>query len=87
MSVFFSGRPWIGAGALAPDKHSKDIEHLDNYAKERWEVGKHDILSHASGAVRHARSSRGRGTQNPMMDRDLKVEFHLPRHFWPYLPH
>ena len=37
----FSGSPWTGRGAapLPPDKNSRDIEFLDKYALERWEVG------------------------------------------------
>lgn len=38
--VYCSGDPWTGRGvaALPPDKNSRDVEFLDKYAVERWEV-------------------------------------------------
>ena len=39
------GSPWVGRSisALGPDKNSKDIDFLDKYAMERWEVS-YEIL-------------------------------------------
>ena len=37
-NMCFSGKPWCGSGQLTIDKHARDVEQLDKYAQERWEV-------------------------------------------------
>lgn len=35
----YRGRVWADEGStLGPDRHARDIESLDRYAMERWEV-------------------------------------------------
>ena len=34
----YSGKPWSGTGKTAPDKNAKDIDSLNRYAMDRWEV-------------------------------------------------
>ena len=35
---FFSGSPWSMPGHHGEDKHKRDIEFLNRYADEQWEV-------------------------------------------------
>lgn len=35
---FFRGSPWAVVGHKGEDKHSRDVNFLDSYADERWEV-------------------------------------------------
>lgn len=37
--LLFRGAQWADEGSsLGPDRHARDIESLDRYAMERWEV-------------------------------------------------
>nr|XP_009860684.1 general transcription factor IIH subunit 4 [Ciona intestinalis] len=38
------GEPWSSTAHLGPDKHGKDIESLDKYASERWEMLLHYLV-------------------------------------------
>uniref|UniRef100_A0A8D3EC53 General transcription factor IIH subunit 4 n=1 Tax=Scophthalmus maximus TaxID=52904 RepID=A0A8D3EC53_SCOMX len=46
------GRAWADEGStLGPDRHARDIESLDRYAMERWEVILHFMVGSPSAAV------------------------------------
>lgn len=46
------GRAWADEGStLGPDRHARDIESLDRYAIERWEVILHFMVGSPSAAV------------------------------------
>lgn len=48
----FSGKPWADEGnSLGPDRHARDVESLDRYAMERWEVILHFMVGSPSAAV------------------------------------
>lgn len=49
---FVSGKPWADEGSnLGPDRHARDVESLDRYAMERWEVILHFMVGSPSAAV------------------------------------
>lgn len=46
------GRAWADEGStLGPDRHARDIESLDHYATERWEVILHFMVGSPCAAV------------------------------------
>lgn len=46
------GKAWADEGSsLGPDRHARDIESLDRYALERWEVILHFMVGSPSAAV------------------------------------
>lgn len=46
------GRAWADEGSsLGPDRHARDIESLDRYAIERWEVILHFMVGSPCAAV------------------------------------
>ncbi|XP_029022748.1 general transcription factor IIH subunit 4 [Betta splendens] len=46
------GRAWVDEGStLGPDRHARDIESLDRYAMERWEVILHFMVGSPNAAV------------------------------------
>lgn len=46
------GKAWADEGSsLGPDRHARDIESLDRYAMERWEVILHFMVGSPSAAV------------------------------------
>lgn len=46
------GRAWADEGStLGPDRHARDIESLDRYAMERWEVILHFMVGSPCAAV------------------------------------
>ncbi|XP_052389677.1 general transcription factor IIH subunit 4-like [Carassius gibelio] len=46
------GKPWADEGSnLGPDRHVRDVERLDRYAMERWEVILHFMVGSPSAAV------------------------------------
>lgn len=48
----YRGRAWADEGStLGPDRHARDIESLDRYALERWEVILHFMVGSPSAAV------------------------------------
>lgn len=50
--VVVSGKPWADEGSsLGPDRHARDVESLDRYAMERWEVILHFMVGSPSAAV------------------------------------
>lgn len=49
---FNRGKAWADEGsALGPDRHARDIDSLDHYAMERWEVILHFMVGSTSAAV------------------------------------
>uniref|UniRef100_A0A671R6N3 General transcription factor IIH subunit 4 n=1 Tax=Sinocyclocheilus anshuiensis TaxID=1608454 RepID=A0A671R6N3_9TELE len=49
---FVGGKPWADEGSnLSPDRHGRDVESLDRYAMERWEVILHFMVGSPSAAV------------------------------------
>uniref|UniRef100_A0A3Q3KFT0 General transcription factor IIH subunit 4 n=1 Tax=Monopterus albus TaxID=43700 RepID=A0A3Q3KFT0_MONAL len=52
IALLGGGRAWADEGsALGPDRHARDIESLDRYAMERWEVILHFMVGSPSAAV------------------------------------
>lgn len=50
--LILRGRAWADEGStLGPDRHARDIESLDRYATERWEVILHFMVGSACAAV------------------------------------
>ncbi len=50
--MFVSGKPWADEGSsLGPDRHARDVESLDSYAMERWEVILNFMVGSPSAAV------------------------------------
>uniref|UniRef100_A0A4W4F1M8 General transcription factor IIH subunit 4 n=1 Tax=Electrophorus electricus TaxID=8005 RepID=A0A4W4F1M8_ELEEL len=46
------GKTWADEGSgLGPDRHARDVESLDRYAMERWEVILHFMVGSPSAAV------------------------------------
>lgn len=46
------GKSWADQGdSLGPDRHARDVESLDKYALERWEVVLHFMVGCPSAAV------------------------------------
>lgn len=46
------GTAWADEGSsLGPDRHARDVESLDRYALERWEVILHFMVGSPSAAV------------------------------------
>uniref|UniRef100_A0A3B4XU87 General transcription factor IIH subunit 4 n=1 Tax=Seriola lalandi dorsalis TaxID=1841481 RepID=A0A3B4XU87_SERLL len=52
IALLGGGRAWADEGStLGPDRHARDIESLDRYAMERWEVILHFMVGSPSAAV------------------------------------
>ncbi|XP_069054846.1 general transcription factor IIH subunit 4 [Lepisosteus oculatus] len=52
VALLGGGKAWTDdASQLGPDKHARDIESLDKYAMERWEVILHFMVGSPSAAV------------------------------------
>ncbi|XP_061615985.1 general transcription factor IIH subunit 4 isoform X2 [Phyllopteryx taeniolatus] len=52
IALLGGGRSWADEGSsLGPDRHARDIESLDRYAMERWEVILHFMVGSPSAAV------------------------------------
>ncbi|XP_014679157.1 PREDICTED: general transcription factor IIH subunit 4-like [Priapulus caudatus] len=52
IALLGGGKAWQGAvTGGTPDKYSKDVTFLDNYAKERWECVLHFMVGSTSGAA------------------------------------
>ncbi|CAB1454317.1 unnamed protein product [Pleuronectes platessa] len=52
IALLGGGTAWADEGStLGPDRHSRDIESLDRYAMERWEVILHFMVGSPSAAV------------------------------------
>uniref|UniRef100_A0A3Q3WER9 General transcription factor IIH subunit 4 n=1 Tax=Mola mola TaxID=94237 RepID=A0A3Q3WER9_MOLML len=52
ITLLGGGRAWADEGStLGPDRHARDIESLDRYATERWEVILHFMVGSACAAV------------------------------------
>lgn len=50
--ILASGKSWADEGGnLGPDRHARDVESLDRYAMERWEVILHFMVGSPSAAV------------------------------------
>lgn len=50
--LILRGRAWADEGStLGPDRHARDIESLDRYATERWEVILHFMVGSPCAAV------------------------------------
>ena len=46
------GKAWADEGcSLGPDRHARDVDSLDRYAMERWEVILHFMVGSPSAAV------------------------------------
>uniref|UniRef100_A0A8C6U5V5 General transcription factor IIH subunit 4 n=1 Tax=Neogobius melanostomus TaxID=47308 RepID=A0A8C6U5V5_9GOBI len=53
IALLGGGKAWAdeGGSSLGPDRHARDIESLDKYAMERWEVILHFMVGSPSAAV------------------------------------
>uniref|UniRef100_A0A7N9AXY4 General transcription factor IIH subunit 4 n=1 Tax=Mastacembelus armatus TaxID=205130 RepID=A0A7N9AXY4_9TELE len=52
IALLGGGRAWADEGStLGPDRHARDIDSLDRYAMERWEVILHFMVGSPSAAV------------------------------------
>uniref|UniRef100_A0AAR2KEY5 General transcription factor IIH subunit 4 n=1 Tax=Pygocentrus nattereri TaxID=42514 RepID=A0AAR2KEY5_PYGNA len=52
IAVLGGGKAWADEGSsLGPDRHARDVESLDRYAMERWEVILHFMVGSPSAAV------------------------------------
>ncbi|XP_049457553.1 general transcription factor IIH subunit 4 isoform X2 [Epinephelus fuscoguttatus] len=52
IALLGGGRAWADEGStLGPDRHARDIESLDRYAMERWEVILHFMVGSPCAAV------------------------------------
>lgn len=52
IALLGGGKPWADEGSsLGPDRHARDVESLDRYATERWEVILHFMVGSPSAAV------------------------------------
>uniref|UniRef100_A0A3B3Z818 General transcription factor IIH subunit 4 n=1 Tax=Periophthalmus magnuspinnatus TaxID=409849 RepID=A0A3B3Z818_9GOBI len=52
IALLGGGKAWADEGSsLGPDRHARDIESLDKYALERWEVILHFMVGSPSAAV------------------------------------
>ncbi|XP_049606446.1 general transcription factor IIH subunit 4 [Syngnathus scovelli] len=52
IALLGGGQAWADEGSsLGPDRHARDIESLDRYAVERWEVILHFMVGSPSAAV------------------------------------
>uniref|UniRef100_A0A8C2GSB8 General transcription factor IIH subunit 4 n=2 Tax=Cyprinus carpio TaxID=7962 RepID=A0A8C2GSB8_CYPCA len=52
VALLGGGKPWADEGSnLGPDRHARDVESLDRYAMERWEVILHFMVGSPSAAV------------------------------------
>ncbi|KAI2652688.1 General transcription factor IIH subunit 4 [Labeo rohita] len=52
IALLGGGKPWADEGSnLGPDRHARDVESLDRYAMERWEVILHFMVGSPSAAV------------------------------------
>uniref|UniRef100_A0A673HCC7 General transcription factor IIH subunit 4 n=1 Tax=Sinocyclocheilus rhinocerous TaxID=307959 RepID=A0A673HCC7_9TELE len=52
IALLGGGKPWADEGSnLSPDRHGRDVESLDRYAMERWEVILHFMVGSPSAAV------------------------------------
>uniref|UniRef100_A0A672MWU3 General transcription factor IIH subunit 4 n=1 Tax=Sinocyclocheilus grahami TaxID=75366 RepID=A0A672MWU3_SINGR len=52
IALLGGGKPWADEGGnLGPDRHARDVESLDRYAMERWEVILHFMVGSPSAAV------------------------------------
>ncbi|KAM3596505.1 uncharacterized protein V6R79_015729 [Siganus canaliculatus] len=52
IALLGGGQVWADEGStLGPDRHARDIESLDRYAMERWEVILHFMVGSPSAAV------------------------------------
>ncbi|XP_008330026.1 general transcription factor IIH subunit 4 [Cynoglossus semilaevis] len=52
IALLGGGKAWADEGsALGPDRHARDIDSLDHYAMERWEVILHFMVGSTSAAV------------------------------------
>uniref|UniRef100_A0A3Q2Z4P2 General transcription factor IIH subunit 4 n=1 Tax=Hippocampus comes TaxID=109280 RepID=A0A3Q2Z4P2_HIPCM len=52
IALLGGGQAWADEGSsLGPDRHARDIESLDRYAMERWEVILHFMVGSPSAAV------------------------------------
>ncbi|KAG7457552.1 hypothetical protein MATL_G00228210 [Megalops atlanticus] len=52
VAVLGGGKAWVDEGSsLGPDRHARDVESLDRYAMERWEVILHFMVGSPSAAV------------------------------------
>ncbi|XP_071801950.1 general transcription factor IIH subunit 4-like [Asterias amurensis] len=44
IALLGGGKPWSGTGKTAPDKNAKDIDSLNRYAMDRWELVLHFLV-------------------------------------------
>ncbi|XP_041931971.1 general transcription factor IIH subunit 4 [Alosa sapidissima] len=52
IALLGGGKAWSDEGSsLGPDRHARDVESLDRYAMERWEVILHFMVGSPSAAV------------------------------------
>uniref|UniRef100_A0AAY4BHG3 General transcription factor IIH subunit 4 n=1 Tax=Denticeps clupeoides TaxID=299321 RepID=A0AAY4BHG3_9TELE len=52
IALLGGGKAWADEGcSLGPDRHARDVESLDRYAMERWEVILHFMVGSPSAAV------------------------------------
>ncbi|KAI4880055.1 hypothetical protein NFI96_019924 [Prochilodus magdalenae] len=52
IALLGGGKAWADVGSsLGPDRHARDVESLDRYAMERWEVILHFMVGSPSAAV------------------------------------
>ncbi|KAM9777072.1 general transcription factor IIH subunit 4 isoform X1 [Syngnathus typhle] len=53
IALLGGGQAWAdeGSSSLGPDRHARDIDSLDRYAMERWEVILHFMVGSPSAAV------------------------------------
>ncbi|XP_039537183.1 general transcription factor IIH subunit 4 [Pimephales promelas] len=52
IALLGGGKSWADEGGnLGPDRHARDVESLDRYAMERWEVILHFMVGSPSAAV------------------------------------